>query len=33
LTDQIGEALHAVNVGMADEPNIAREFPLRTVAS
>ncbi len=33
LTDQIGEALHAVNVVVADEPNIAREFPLRPVAS
>ncbi len=33
LTDQIGEALHAVNGVVADEPNIAREFPLRPVAS
>lgn len=33
LTDQIGEALHAVDVVVADEPNIAREFPLRPVAS
>jgi colicin import membrane protein len=33
LTDQIGQALHAVNVVVADEPNIAREFPLRPVAS
>lgn len=33
LTDQIGEALHAVNAVVADEPNIAREYPLRTVAS
>lgn len=32
LTDQIGEALHAVSLA-ADEPNIAREFPLRPVAS
>jgi cell division septum initiation protein DivIVA len=32
LTDQIGEALHAV-VAVADEPNIAREYPLRPVAS
>jgi colicin import membrane protein len=33
LTDQIGQALHAVNLVVADEPNIAREFPLRPVAS
>ena len=32
LTDQIGEALHAVGL-VVDEPNIAREFPLRPVAS
>lgn len=32
LTDQIGEALHAVGVPV-DEPNIAREYPLRPVAS
>ena len=32
LTDQIGEALHAVSVAV-DEPNIAREYPLRPVAS
>jgi colicin import membrane protein len=32
LTDQIGEALHAV-AAVADEPNIAREYPLRPVAS
>jgi cell division septum initiation protein DivIVA len=33
LTDQIGEALHAVSVVVADEPNIAREYPLRPIAS
>lgn len=32
LTGQIGEALHAVGLAV-DEPNIAREFPLRPVAS
>jgi hypothetical protein len=32
LTDQIGEALHAV-ADAVDEPNIAREYPLRPVAS
>ena len=32
LTDQIGQALHAVSL-VVDEPNIAREYPLRPVAS
>jgi cell division septum initiation protein DivIVA len=32
LTDQIGEALHAVGA-VVDEPNIAREYPLRPIAS
>jgi cell division septum initiation protein DivIVA len=32
LTDQIGEALHAVGAA-ADEPNIVCEYPLRPVAS
>ena len=32
LTDQIGEALHAVSA-VVDEPNIAREYPLRPIAS
>jgi hypothetical protein len=32
LTDQIGEALHAVGAAV-DEPNIVAEYPLRPVAS
>jgi hypothetical protein len=32
LTDRIGDALHAVGT-VVDEPNIAREYPLRPVAS
>jgi cell division septum initiation protein DivIVA len=32
LTHQIGQALHGVGAA-ADEPNIAREYPLRPVAS